>query len=353
MAHLRHLLASVIAVLALAPARAQPVFVTDYYNDNIRRVDSVTGAPVTPPGGSSNTATTPLSPSAFAYGPDGNLYSANQVPTGGAGSLSKINPATGAVVSTITFSDGTNPGGLTFLPDGSVFVTRFSDTFSAATGSVQRYTIAGTTATPVGPALATGLNQPGALLLHGTDLYYTETNSADFYNTIGGTGTGAPNFHGGRLSVIRNVTTAPSAAQVLVTGPTFTGFAGMALAGNTLYYTELISGALDRYDIGTNTALSALVGPTGSLQGQSPSGLYIDSPTSILVASLGTSQNPAAVNGNLRRYSTVTTDTQIGGNIVSGISAGAVINAVPEPGTLALAGVAAGGFAAWRRRKRA
>src|SRR4051794_40737296 len=100
----RWLLASAAAVLVLAPVQAQNVFVADYYHGNVLRVDSSqsNGTLVPPPGG---VATTPtgLWPSALAYGPDGNLYSANQVIGGGPGpgTLSKINPTTGAVISTI------------------------------------------------------------------------------------------------------------------------------------------------------------------------------------------------------------------------------------------------------------
>lgn len=332
--------ASAVFAMALGPARAQPVFVTDFYNGSILRVDSQTGATVPPP-----VSPTPLPPAALVYGPGGFLYTANQNPslTGGQGSISQINPATGAVVNTINFTTPINPGGLAFAPNGDVFVTNFSDPFSSASGSVQRFSIAGNVATPVGLPLATGLTQPTALLLRGTDLYFTETNSAGYY-------TGVSNIPGGRLSVLHNALTTPS-LQTLINGAAGTGFSGMAIAGNTLYYADLIGGAIDRFDVGTGTALTALVNPGGSLNVQFPSGLYLDSANSLLVASLGGANPPSPGQGHLRRYSTVTPDTQIGGNIVSGIFAGAVAP-VPEPGTLALVGgAAAAGFAAWRRRR--
>ena len=344
MNRLRALLAAVAATLTLTPAPAQTVFVTDFYNATILRVNSVTGTPVAPP-----VANTPLPPSALVYGSDGNLYTANQNPSlgGGQGSISKINPVTGSLISTINFSTSVNPGGLAFAPNGDIFVTNFSDPLSSGGGSVQRFSISGTTATLVS-TLATNLTQPTGIFLNGTDLYFTETNSADYY-------TGTSNFQGGRLSRIQNATTSPSAAQVLVNGPRFTGFGGMALSGSTLYYTDLLAGALDRYDVGTNTALGALIAPGGSLNVQFPSGLYIDSPGSILVANLG-AHNPTGPGdpgtGNLRRYSTLTPDTQIGGDIVSNIYAGVVINAVPEPGTLALTGGAVALLAAWRRKSK-
>ena len=297
-------------------------------------------------GPSTTTVTTPavFGPAAFAYGPDGYLYTANQstAPGGGTGTISKINPATGALVSTITFSTAINPGGLVFAPNGNVYVSNFSDYLSSGSGSIQLFNISGTVATPVGSPVATGLTQPSALLLNGSDLYYTETNTAAVY-------TGMSNIPGGRLSVVHNVTSTPT-VQVLVNGPANTGFAGMALSGSTLYYTDLIGSAIDRFDISTDTALSQLVSSNTSLFGQFPSGLYVDSPTSILVGDLGSADYPMPANGNLRRYSTTTTDTEIGGDIVSGIADGAVINAVPEPGTLLLVGGAAVGFIAHRRR---
>ena len=211
-------------------------------------------------------------PSAFAYGPDGMLYTTNQAVAsfGLPGTITKINPATGAVVSTITFSTSINPGGIAISPTGDFYISNFVDQGTPGTGTVQKFSVSGTVATPVGTPLATGLNQPTGLLLNGNNLYFTETNTST--------------FTGGRLSEV-NVT--GGAPTPLVTGAAGTGFAGLALSGTTLYYADLLGGALDRYNIGTNSALSALVGTGGSLTNQFPSGLYVDSLGSILVADLG------------------------------------------------------------------
>src|SRR5438034_5664427 len=85
---LRSLLALAVAVLTLASAQAQTVFVNDFYNNSILRVNSVTGATVPPAVG------TVSLPAGFAYGPDGFLYTGSQ----GTASVAKINPASGAVV---------------------------------------------------------------------------------------------------------------------------------------------------------------------------------------------------------------------------------------------------------------
>jgi hypothetical protein len=330
------LVASAVALLTLAPARAQTVFVTDFYATNsILRVDSATGTAVPPPVSSGI-----ILPSAMAYGPDGFLYATNQaVPSASIpGSITKINPVTGAVVSTISFSNSPNPGGLAFAPNGDLYVSDFVGEFSATgSGSIQKYSITGTTASPVGSPLVTGLNNPGSLLFNGNTMYFTEVNT----NTFGG----------GRLSKVDFSGGTPVTTLGLVTGAAgSSGFAGMALSGNTLYYTDLIGGAIDRYDVSTGTALSALVGLGGSLANDFPSGLYVDAPGSILVADLG-STSPSPNNGDLRRYSTLLTDTQIGPNILSGIAGGSIINAVPEPGTLLLVGGAAIGGLLVRRRR--
>jgi hypothetical protein len=354
MSLIRPVIASAVAVLTLASAQAQTVFVTDFYQPNsILRVNSNTGASVAPP-------VTPgiILPSSMAYGPDGMLYAASQaippsasIPTGVPGSITQINPATGVALGTSYFTNGASPGGLAFAPNGDLYVSNFVDQTTPGTGTVQKYAIGGGFVAPVGTAVATGLNQPSAILFKGTNLYITETNTA----ALLGASTSVP---GGRLSVVDTASATPT-PQVLVTGTAATGYAGIALSGNTLYYSDLFQGAIDRFDTGSNTALAALVAPGGSLLGQFPGGLYVDSPTSILVADLGshdpvfdmTTGLPDQGNGNLRRYSTVTTNTQIGSDIVSNIYGGSVINAVPEPGTMALVGGVAFGFAAWRRNR--
>src|SRR5262245_45151741 len=102
MALFRSFIAAAAVFLAIAPTYGQTVFVTDFYSNTIRRVNSQTGAAVVPPVGA-----TALPPASLTYGPDGNMYSANQNLTlgGGPGSISRINPATGVVLSTITFSN--------------------------------------------------------------------------------------------------------------------------------------------------------------------------------------------------------------------------------------------------------
>jgi sugar lactone lactonase YvrE len=326
MTSLRTLIATFVAALALATAQAQTVFVNDFYNNTILRVDSQTGAPVLPP------VSSVFLPASLTYGPDGNLYAASQATA----SIVRINPATGVLVGApITFGGQiTVPGGAVFAPNGDIIVADFVSQTTPGTGTVKRFTVNQTTGVAsLATVLASGLNQPSGLLLNGNNLYFTETNTST--------------FTGGRLSVVNEF---GGTVTPLVTGTPGSGFGGMALGGNTLYYSDLIGGAINRYDVGTNTALPALVGLGGSLTNQFPNGLYIDSPTSILVADLGPT-NPPTASGNLRRYSTLLTDSQIGPNIVSNIFAGAVINAVPEPGTFALAGLAAVGFAAWRRKR--
>jgi hypothetical protein len=341
---LRSLIVSAVVLLTLCPAQAQPVYFTDFYQfDSIRRADAVTGTALPPPVDAGI-----ILPSSLAYGPDGMLYASNQavppstsIPTGIPGTITKINPATGHVISTISFSTTVNPGGLAFGPNGDLYVSNFVDQGTPGTGTVQKYSISGTVATPVGAPVASGLNQPGGMLFNGSTLYFTETNTST--------------FSGGRLSKVDFSGATPVTTLGLVTGAPGTGFAGLALSGTTLYYTDLLGGAVDRYNVGTNTALSALVAPGGSLNNQFPDGLYVDSPTSILVADLG-GHDPTGPGdpgtGALRRYSTILTDTQIGPDIVSNIYGSAVINAVPEPGTLLLVGGAAiAGAFARRRRK--
>jgi hypothetical protein len=330
MTSIRFLIVSAMALITVACGQAQPVFVTDFYNNNIFRVDSVSGAAVPPPVG------TVSLPAAFAYAPDGFLYAASQ----GTASIAKINPTTGAVVGSITFGGQIQvPGGLAFAPNGDIFVSDFVSQTTPGTGTVKRFSVNPVTgAATLVTTLASSLNQPSGLLLNGNTLYYTETNTST--------------FSGGRLSSVNITGGAPS---VLTTGAAGTGFAGLALSGTTLYYADLLGGAVDRYNIGTSTTLAALIAPGGSLANQFPSGLYVDSPTSILVSNLGNHQFSGVPgdlgNGSLRRYSSTLADSEIGGNIVSNIYGGAVINAVPEPGTLLLVGGAALAAIVARRRR--
>lgn len=328
MTMLRNLLVTLVAVFGVSTAQAQVVFVSDFYNHSILRVDSQTGTAVPPSVGPV------FLPAAFAYGPGGLLYAASQA----TGSVARIDPATGVVNATpITFGGQVAvPGGIAFAPNGDIFVSDFVSQTTPGTGTVKRFSFNETTgvATLVG-TLASGLNQPSGLLLNGNNLYFTETNTST--------------FSGGRLSVV-NIT--GGSAAPLVTGTPGTGYAGMALSGNTLYYSDLLGGAINRFDVGTNTALAALVPSGSTLTNQFPGGLYVDSPTSILVANLGSVNPPGTANGNLRRYSIVTPDTQIGSDIVTNIFGSAVINAVPEPGTMTLVGLAAAAFAARRFRRK-
>src|SRR5262245_13529948 len=105
---LRHLAGAAAAVLALAgSAAAQPaVFVSDFFNNRILRIDTGGGGEIPP----AVTATTAL-PSAMVAAPDGTLWVANQ----GSASITRINPFSGAQVGTISLAGQIQaPGGIAF-----------------------------------------------------------------------------------------------------------------------------------------------------------------------------------------------------------------------------------------------
>ncbi|MFO0811006.1 MAG: PEP-CTERM sorting domain-containing protein [Gemmataceae bacterium] len=305
----------VVAAAGRAPAQVE-VFVTDFYNNSIRRVSTTTGAN-TPPAVNSVSL-----PSALAIGPDGLLWTSSQ----GTASIIRINTNTGLTVSTIPLgTQVTVPGGIAFAPNGDFFVADFVSQTTPGTGTVKRFSSTGTFISTV----ATGLNQPSGLLFSGSNLYITETNTST--------------FTGGRLSVYNGTTTTP-----LSTGTAGTGFAGMALTGSTLLYADLLGGAIHRFDIGTNTALTDLVAPGGSLNNQFPSGLLVESSGSVLVANLGGVNPPSPAAGSLQRYSSAGV---LQTTLVNGIFGSAVVP-VPEPTSLALVGAAIAGTAMLRRRRK-
>lgn len=307
-----------LAALALAnPVVAQPaVFVSDVFNNRILRVDTTVGGELPPP----VTATVAL-PAGMAVAPNGLVYVTNQ----GSASITRVNALTGQQVDTISLAGQVQaPGGIAFAANGDIFVSDFFDQTTPFSGTVKRFS-------PTGAFISTvvaGLSQPSALLTVGNNLYITETNTST--------------FGGGRLSVFNGTTTVP-----LVTGAPATGYAGMSASGSTLYYADLLGGAIKRFDIVTNTALTDLVAPGGALNNEFPSGVLVEESGNILVATLGPVNPPAQAQGELVRFSAA--GALLGGPLVSNIF-GSAIAPVPEPTSLALASVTAAGFVALRRR---
>lgn len=308
----RWILSLILLVAGSSAARAQ-VLATDFSGRLIGYNPTTT------------TATTLFSglaqPQGSVIGPDGLLYIANAATN----SIDRHDPVTGAFVSTAvgpsTLGMGFQPTGLAFQ-GGELYISN-QVSFPTATpgsGGVFKYNFGSGTLSPV----VTGLTQPEGLLFAGGSLYIAELNNYtgqilkyDFVNPVS---TFIANGAGGLV-----------AATGMVVGP-----------DGDLYVADVLGMAVRRYNLANPAVNSTFASGMGF---DSPTGLaFYDS--SLYVVNFGTGAMP---DGFVSRFDAATGSFQ--GNVITGLFAGSTIVAVPEPGSLTLAGITLGGLI-WRRRAR-
>jgi sugar lactone lactonase YvrE len=258
-------------------------------------------------------------PLGSTLGPDGLLYVANSATN----SIDRYNPATGAFVGNAvpssTLGAGFQPAGLKFH-NGELYISN-QVSFPTATpgsGGVFKYNFGSGTLSPV----VTGLTQPNGLLFVGNDLYIAELNNYtgrvlryDFNNPVS--------------TFIANGVGGLAAATALAIGP-----------GGDLYLTDVLGQAVRRYNLANPTINSTFASGTGF---NSPVDLAFYN-GGLYVANFGSGGSP---DGFLSRFDA--TSGAFVANAVVGLFGGSSVVAVPEPASLTLAGLAAGGW--WLRRR--
>jgi DNA-binding beta-propeller fold protein YncE len=285
-------LALAVLVEISAPASAD-IIVAGYFDSSILRYgeDGTPMNPIVPPGGTSGV----VGPSGITFGPDGSLYVSNQTSMfspGAPDSIVKVDPSTGEVMPFIMLASGYLPAGLRFGPDGNLYVSRNGGLSAATgTGSVDEYN--GTTGAFIG-SVVTNLTQPTGLLFDSTGKLYVSSYQDGSVVVYDGT----------------NATVLVAKGQGNLMAP-----AGLAFGpdGN-LYVVDLLLGAVRRYDLKGNF-IGGLIPVGGQLFNQFPSDLLFDRHGHLLVADLGASYT--APEGGIKEFDPVTGDHL--GDFASGI----------------------------------
>src|SRR5215831_4966636 len=130
-----------LALVMLAAAASADVIVAGYFDSSILRFaeDGTRLQPIVPPGGMNGV----IGPGGITFGPDGLLYVSNQTSVfspGAPDSIVKVDPSTGNVTPFITLASGYVPAGLAFGPDGNLYVSQNGGQGAQpGTGSVDCY----------------------------------------------------------------------------------------------------------------------------------------------------------------------------------------------------------------------
>lgn len=277
-------------VLALAvslgtsvPARAD-VIVASYFDSSILRYgeDGKPMQPIIPPGGTSGV----VGPSGITFGPDGSLYVSNQTSvfsSGAPDSIVKVDISTGEVMPLIMLASGYVPAGLRFGPDGNLYVSHNGGQAAAiGTGSVDCYD--GTTGAFIS-SVVTNLTQPTGLVFDSAGNLYVSNYGAASVVVFDGT----------------NTTTFVDANSGRLAGPSGLQFG----PDGKLYVADLLLGAIRRYNP-VNGSIDGFIPVGGQLNNQFPSDLLFDRQGNLLVADLGSSYTMP--EGNVKAFDVITGD---------------------------------------------
>jgi streptogramin lyase len=306
-------LAGLALVLGLASPSPAQILTTDFSGRLIN---------YNPTSNSSATLYSSLAqPQSMVRGPDGFVYIANAATN----SIDRHDPVTGAFVSTAvssaTLGVGFQPSGLAFN-NGELYISN-QVAFPTATpnsGGVFKYNFGSGLLSPV----VTGLTQPEGLLFNGGNLYITELNNYTGrilkYDFVNPASTFIANGQGGL-----------GAATGMTIGP-----------DGELYVADVLGMAVRKYNIANPAVNSTFASGVGF---NSPTSLaFLDS--HMYVVNFGTGSSP---DGFVSQFNALTGAFE--SNVVLGLFGGSAIVAVPEPTSLALCGLAAGGL--WLRRRKA
>ena len=255
-----------LAVLAgtTTPAIAD-VIVASYADSSILRYaeDGTPLPPIVPPGGTYGV----VGPGGITFGPDGSLYVSNQTSIFSPGepdSIVKVDPSTGTVTPFITLASGYVPAGLRFGPDANLYVSRNGIlTSGSGTGTVDIFN--GSTGDFIA-TVVTNLHQPTGLLFD---------SSGNLYVSSFGDG-----------SIVRYDGTSSSIFVAPGSGG-LAGPSGLQFGPNgNLYVVDRLRGAVRRYDP-TGAWIDDFIPAGGQLDNQFPSDLLFDRLGNLLVANLG------------------------------------------------------------------
>jgi sugar lactone lactonase YvrE len=283
---LLHMALALPALAGLATPASADVLVTGYAESSILRFaeDGTRLHPIVAPGGTSGV----LGPAGITFGPDGSLYVSNQASVlspvpGTPDAIVKVDPGTGTVTPFITLASGYVPAGLRFGPDGKLYVSRNGGQGALpGTGTVDAYD--GTTGDFIG-SVVSNLTQPSGLVFD---------SSGNLYISSFGDGT-IVRFDGTSAKIF---VAAGSGRLVAPAGLQF------GPDGN-LYVVDLLLGAIRRYDANGNF-IGGLIPAGGQLTNEFPSDLVFDHLGNVLVADLGSSFTSPA--GKVKAFDAVTGD---------------------------------------------
>ncbi|MCE9631721.1 MAG: PEP-CTERM sorting domain-containing protein [Planctomycetia bacterium] len=324
------------AALALAAvadsSRADTVYVTSFTTGALVRYDSVNPAgTATVLSGSGSM----VKPAAMALGPDGNLYIGQDGDAASiAPQISRFDLTTNTLVPVYTFASfDVFPGSLLFKGN-DLLVGR--NPFFGNTGAIVKMTniTGGTVAVSdytTGGDLA---SSPGLALAADGSLYVADQT----YNFVTSLASGPVKRFDAAGTYVGEVIASGSASGLY--GPT-----GLAINGSTLYTASIMDGSVLQTNLSTDVT-QPFANAGGSFE---VGALALLADGSLLAGS------PSGYTGNIYRFGTngALLETYSSG---LGQIGGIVTVAVPEPGTLVLAGLGIAGFAGFagfaRNRRR-
>jgi streptogramin lyase len=326
---------ALIAIASLIPQVAfAEILVASYTGSGIVKYDEATGAPLGP---LVNFGSVPF-PAGMAIGPDNVLYVSSQATAQGQipgnDAILKFNPFTGAFLGTFaTLPQAYSPAGLAFDSTGRLYVSRFGVYgVTVGLGTVDRFQLNGT---PDGTVVS-GLTNPTFLTFDGSGNLYVS-------NFNGGTGGSIKKYNGTTTSDF----VAPGGGGLM--GPQGLTFG----PGNSLYVADQVGEAVRRYDATTGTPQPNFISG-GPLVNDFVTDILFDRFGQFLATTLG--PDFMTPQGDILRFNALT-GVQILPNIDTNFPSPSafILTPVPEPSSLILAGVALGGYAwnRWRRRTQA